>query len=501
MQRPSTFYKRHLSLRLSLRVASAVSLLLMLTLLVMFFYSRGVMKEDALQRASQTMEGAMVRIDNILLSVEESTGNMYYQLKPHMNNPDTMRAYCRMIVETNPYATGCVIAFKPGYFADRDSFMVYYHRTGNISDAPADSLIVFADSFGDIPYTEQAWYKKPMTQNKAFWLNPLEGMDADDIEPLESYSVPIPDENNEPIGVICVDVSISLLSGTIANIKPTPDSYCAVLDKDGSFVVNPTGSYLMQISSLGLPEEELQQLLKQIQSGETGYVPFNFFGFDSYIFYKPFKKADVPMRSKDEMGWTMAVAMSKANIFGEYDRLYNYAAIIGIGGLLLMLLACWIILFVRLRPLKMLAEKARHIAEGHYDDPIPHTWGRDEIGSLQRNFIRMRRAVASQIGELEQLTTTIQQRSKELKKAYKQAQKADNMKTAFLHHMSDQMLAPAQAIDKDVEALRQIDEQDKLEKSAELVENIQKNGNTIAQVLNQLLNQSEEDIRKEVEHD
>lgn len=495
-----TFYRKHLSLRLSLRVASAVSLLLMLTLLVMFFYSRKVMKEDALQRASQTLEGAMVRIDNILLSVEETTGNMYYQLRPLLNNPDTIRAYCRMVVETNPYATGCAIALKPGYYADRDTFMVYYHRTGSVSDAPADSLIVNADSFGNIPYTEQAWYKKPMTQNKALWLNPLEGMDTDE-EPLESYSVPIPGDDGEPIGVISVDVSISLLSGTIANIKPTPDSYCAVLDKDGSFIVHPTGLHLMQPTSLGLPDETLQQLLQQIQSGKSGYIPFNFSGFDSYIFYKPFKKVDVPMRSKDEMGWTMAVAMSKDSIFGEYNRLYNYAVIIAIGGLLLMLLACWAILFLRLRPLKMLTEKAQHIAEGHYDDPIPHTWGRDEIGSLQRNFIRMRRAVASQIGELEQLTDAIQQRSKELKSAYKQAQKADKMKTAFLHHMSDQMLPPAQVIDKDVEALRQIEGQAKWEETAKLVENIQKNGNTIARVLNHLLNQSEEDIRKEVEHD
>lgn len=500
MQRLSTFYRKHLSLRLSLRVASAVCLLLMLTLLVMFFYSRKVMKEDALQRASQTLEGAMVRIDNILLSVEETTGNMYYQLRPLLNNPDTIRAYCRMVVETNPYATGCAIALKPGYYADRDTFMVYYHRTGSVSDAPADSLIVSADSFGNIPYTEQAWYKKPMTQNKALWLNPLEGMDTDE-EPLESYSVPIPGDDGEPIGVISVDVSISLLSGTIANIKPTPDSYCAVLDKDGSFIVHPTGLHLMQPTSLGLPDETLQQLLQQIQSGKSGYIPFNFSGFDSYIFYKPFKKVDVPMRSKDEMGWTMAVAMSKDSIFGEYNRLYNYAVIIAIGGLLLMLLACWAILFLRLRPLKMLTEKAQHIAEGHYDDPIPHTWGRDEIGSLQRNFIRMRRAVASQIGELEQLTDAIQQRSKELKSAYKQAQKADKMKTAFLHHMSDQMLLPAQTIDKDVEALRHIEGQAKWEETAKLVENIQKNGNTIARVLNHLLNQSEEDIRKEVEHD
>ena len=500
MQRPSTFYRKHLSLRLSVRVASAVCVLLMIILLILFFYSRRVMKRDALQRASQTLEGAMVRIDNILLSVEESTGNMYYQLLPQLNNPDTMYAYCRMIVETNPYATGCAIALKPGYFEDRDTFMVYYHRKGSISDVPADSLIVFADSFGNIPYTEQSWYKKPMTQKKPLWLNPLEGMDAD-IEPLESYSVPIIGADGEPVGVISVDVSISLLSGTIANIKPTPDSYCALIDNNGSFIVHPAGSDLIDSSAYGLPDETLNKMLTETQSGESGYFPFNFYGFDSYVFYKPFKKAYVPMRSMDEMGWTMAVAMSKANIFGEYNRLYNYAVIIAIGGSLLMLLACWAIIFIRLRPLKMLTEKAQHIAQGHYDDPIPHTWSRDEIGSLQRNFIRMRRAVAAQIGELEQLTETIQQRSKELKKAYKQAKKADNMKTAFLHHMSDQMLTPAQAIDKDVETLCNVGEQVKRDESVKLVENIQKNGNTITQILNQLLNQSEEDIRKEVEHD
>jgi HAMP domain-containing protein len=336
-----------------------------------------------------------------------------------------------------------------------------------------------------------------MTQKKPLWLNPLEGMETD-IEPLESYSVPIPGADGEPVGVISVDVSISLLSGTIANIKPTPDSYCALIDKNGSFIVHPTGSYLMQPSAYGLPDETLNKMLTETQSGESGYFPFDFYGFDSYVFYKPFKKADVPMRSKDEMGWTFALAMSKESIFGEYNRLYNYVVIIAFGGLLLMLLSCWAILYLRLRPLKMLTEKAQRIAQGHYDEPIPHTWSRDEIGSLQRNFIRMRRALASKIVELEKLTDSIMQRSKDLKKAYREAKKADNMKKAFLHHMSDQMLPPAQAIDRDVEALCHVGEK---KNTAQLVDNIQRNGNTIAQILNQLLNQSEEDIRKEVEHD
>jgi len=194
------------------------------------------------------------------------------------------------------------------------------------------------------------------------------------------------------------------------------------------------------------------------------------------------------------------VAMSKDSIFGEYNQLFNYVVINGLAGMLLFLLICWIILYLRLRPLKMLTGKAERIAEGHYNEPIPKTWNRDEIGSLQRNFIRMRRALVAQIDELEQLTAANKQRSEELSTAYKQAQKGDQMKTVFLHRMTNQMVAPALAIDKDVTTLCAIDAEAQKPDTAQLVDNIQKNGTTITRVLNQLLNQSEEEIRKEVEN-
>jgi hypothetical protein len=75
------------------------------------------------------------------------------------------------------------------------------------------------------------------------------------------------------------------------------------------------------------------------------------------------------------------------------------------------------------------------------------------------------------------------------------------MKTVFLHRMTNQMVAPALAIDKDVTTLCAIDAEAQKPDTAQLVDNIQKNGTTITRVLNQLLNQSEEEIRKEVEHD
>ena len=112
---------------------------------------------------------------------------------------------------------------------------------------------------------------------------------------------------------------------------------------------------------------------------------------------------------------------------------------------------------------------------------------------LQGHFQQMQRSVAANINELHELTQTIQERSKELHEAYEQAQKADRMKTAFLHNMTDQMLAPSFAIDKDVSALSHFDKKTSTQTVSQLVEDIQQNGDTITQILNNLINLSEKE--------
>ena len=72
--------KKHLPLRISLMITMALSLLLMVILIITLLYSRKTMKEEALNRASTTLEKVQTNIDNILLSVEESAGNMYFNM-------------------------------------------------------------------------------------------------------------------------------------------------------------------------------------------------------------------------------------------------------------------------------------------------------------------------------------------------------------------------------------------------------------------------------------
>ena len=109
-------------------------------------------------------------------------------------------------------------------------------------------------------------------------------------------------------------------------------------------------------------------------------------------------------------------------------------------------------------------------------------------------------SLAANIGELEQLTTTLQEHGKELHRAYNKAQQADRMKTAFLHNMTNQMIEPTEAISKDVEALCSINGKAQQD-AAQLTEDIQQKGNTIADLLKNLIHVSEEDLRKEDAHD
>lgn len=500
---PYTLYRKHLSLRLSMMVASAMIILLMATLLIMFFVSRRSMTEDALQRAMQTLEGAMIKVDNIMLSVEETAGNMYYNLQPQLANPDTMYTYSRKIIEKNPCVVACAVAFRPDYYAGRGALMAYTHRNGNIHERHQDSndsVVICKETFDIIPYSEQVWFTRTLEANKPLWLNPLEGIEAG-LEPLILYCLPIRDDGGVPVGVMTLGVSISLLSETVIASRPSPNSYCAMLDRNGTFVVHPTGKYLLKANAFELQDEALQKVIKTILADGTGNTPLSLYGRDYQVFYRPFQQAVVPFRSMENLDWNIAVAMSKEDIFGEYNRYFNDIVVIAVSGMLLLLLLCWGMLYFRLMPLTMLKEKTQRIARGHYNESIPDTQNTDEIGCLQQNFVKMQRAVANNIGELEALNKTIQERSKSLKKAYRQAQKADKLKIAFLHHMSNQMLTPAKTIDEDVTALCGFDEKAGTGDAVQMVEEIQQNGNTIAELLTQLLNLSEDEMRKEVEHD
>ena len=485
---------RTLSLRISLMVVCAIAVLLAATLFVMFRFSRKAMKEEALQKASQTLEATVQQIDNVLLSVEQASGNIYFDLMQHLDEPEKMFTYSRRLVEDNPYITGCAIAMKPYYYEDSGQyFMAYVYQKKSAGLQVSTDSIIQAETFGDVPYPEQIWFAKPMETGLPCWIEPLKDQEADG-GAIMTFSLPFY-QDGQPVGVLAVDVSIALLTRIVMSAKPTPNAYATLLGNDGPYIVHPDSSKRMNETVFTQTKRGADpSLLKAAQammSGETGYKPFTINGTDCFVFYKPFVRTAVPGRYTENLGWSAGIVFPEDDIFGDYNNLLTLVLAVAIVGLLLLLILCGTIIHSQLLPLRLLTKQAQHIAEGNYEETIPDSQQDDEVGRLQHHFKEMQKALSANMGELKRLTDTLNERGKVLEEAYEQAKEGDRMKTAFLHNMTNQMTAPVNNICNDVLLLCNQSEETEAEKTASTVSDILQKGKVVTVLLNDLLDVSQ----------
>jgi len=450
MNKLTKLIKCSLPIKISLMAVSAMAILLITSMLVMVIYSRKKVKEETLQKVTLTLDATMRNIDNVLLSVEQTAGNVYFSFLPHIHESGAIDYFSRKMVESNPYVTDCTITFS------------------------------------DSTLSEAKWFLKPYNSEK---------------DSLICFGLPIWNNVGKHIGAMYVDVSMGQLSRIVAQVKPSANSFCFLLDSLGAFIVHPNSERLMQKSAFefsnDLGNPAINEALEAMVSGETSYRSFSLWGNDYYVFFKPFNRYTMPSRVSSKLGWSVGVVYPENDIFGDYNSLLYYVLAIAIVGLVLMYLLSYLVIKSRLKPLLMLTAKAQHIAEGNFNEPIPDSRHIDEVGRLQDNFQIMQRSLAVQVGELDHLKATLYKRCDDLHEAYNEAKQADRMKTSFLHNMTNQMMAPAEAIEKSVSLLCKSSDCD----APSLISDIQKNGKAITVLLKNLISMSDDDMRKEGHND
>ena len=491
MTRLSRFVAKTLSLRISLMVGCAIATLLTAALVVMLHFSWMAVKGEATQKAQQTLDATVQHVDNILLNVEQTAGNIYWDLLSHLNDSQRMSAYSRHLVETNRYITGAAIAFEPYYYKDRgELFMTYCHRDTSQGSADADAPIIEAHTFGTSPYTEQSWYRVPVDSGRPCWTNPLKNGDTEH-EAIITFSLPIYDHSRKVIGVMAVDLSLLLFSEIVQAAKPSPHSYAVLLGSDGSYIVHPDSDKLSHHSVFSLSRQHTNRTIyeaaKAMIDGESGYKKIRINDTESYIFYKPFQRTSAPIRIQQKLGWSVGLIYPKSDIFSSFFHMVYAVVAIAVVSLLLLLLLCKFITHRQLLPLQVLTLQMQRIAEGHYNDTIPTSNLGDEMGSLQQHFKQMQKALAKHMGDLEHLTTSLREHGEELDEANRQAKDADRMKMAFLHNMTNQMITPVSNIGKSIDKMSLAATQEDFNREVDTIGNESK---TITEALNNLLNLS-----------
>ena len=452
MTRITRFLARTISLRLSLMVLVALASLLMAALFIMFCYSRKAVKEEALQKADQTLETIIQSIDNVMLSVEQSSGNIYWKMMAHQGKPEKIELYRKKLIEFNPYIIGC--------------------------------SVILDSTFNAINTTVPCWTDVKVNDSL---------MD----KASTSFCLPIY-FGEKKAGMLVSDVSLTLLSKIVLEAKPSPNSYCTLIGNNGTLIVHPDSSVLNQnMFTLANKAEDpaMKEIVQAMMEGDKGYRHIKLDGKDCYVFYKPFERADVPGRYTERLGWSAAVVYPEDDIFGEYNELLYIVLIIAVVGLALLLLLCQTFIHRQLLPLRLLAKSAHRIAKGYYDEPIPSSKQQDEVGRLQKHFQQMQQSLATRVREMKQLTDTLQERGDALQTTYEQAQVAEQMKTSFLYNMSNQMMAPARGIYTNVMTISKNYKELTDETTNQLVDEIHYRGEKITELLNQLISDSEKQMK------
>lgn len=464
--------RQSLSARLSLCVVGFVAIFFIAALFVMFYYARTAVKKEALEKSSAALDGMIQRIDNRLREVEVISTDMYANVERHLGDPVAMQSITHKMLATNPTVVGCAIALDPSFCADKDCQTLFCSYRGS------DSISV-SDHFGNRPYTEQEWYLWTFNSGESKWSEPtIENLRGG--YPIMGYSIPIK-KDERVVGVFTTAISLGWLSKTIEEARPSSHTYCSLMNQNGAFIVHPDTAFLQagtvyeQLEEH--PDENLRRLADEMLGGKTGYMSVSFYGTDCYVFYKPYKNT----------GWAANIVSPKDDVFTTYHRLQNRMIAIMMAGLLVLLIYCWHIIHIQLRPLRLLDISAQRLTTGHFDKPIADSYRKDEVGALQKSFRAMQRSLARYLTAIEQRRTVLNEQNEALRVAREKVREADRLKSVFVHNMTDQMERPVVEINTLVNTIYREHPHLKREEVVVMVNKMSEYTRTVTQLLDKTI--------------
>ncbi len=399
MNKLISYFRQSLTKRLSFWIILFAVIIFLMALGFMFRNSREAVRQEAFNRANQILDNTVLRVSNILNSVEVGSKMAEWLVCKHAGAPDSMFIYSQSLLENYPDLYSTSIAFEPNFYSKYGLYFSAYSIRIN------DSIRTRQGGSDDYNYFYMEWYLLPKLLDRPCWTEPYTDLDTQTgiTEMLVSYCRPLKNNENQFIGTICTNVELNWLSKTISAVKPYPNSYSVMIGKGGTFFVHPDSTKLLNktifTETLEKTDTAMTALGHSMLQGERGNKRMVVDGKDCYVFYSPIAAT----------GWSMAIVCPEKDIFAGYTALYHAVLSITVTGLLLMLYFISRIITKELKPLHRLAKQTEAIASGQFDKEIPPTQNNDEIGMLTLSFANMQQSLVKYIDQLT-LTTVRKER-------------------------------------------------------------------------------------------
>ncbi len=478
--------RKSLSTKLCLDILFIVILIFVLSLGFLYWQSRHIIREEAIDEASHVLDNTALRVKGYMVEVETATRNILWLVNLHHHDKDSLLKYTHRIVANHPNTNGCSITMEPNFYPGDDyGFSAYSVRLEEFSTPEKDSVSTVREAEYD--YYDKVWYKTPRQKRTACWVDPFDDYNAGTLsspEMIASYCIPLNDQQGKFIGVISTDLSLKRLTETITAEHPYEHSYFMMLGADGHYFVHPDTTKLLKqtIFTDTDPREhtDIVALGYEMTNGRTGHMEVNIDGKSHIVLYRPLEGTQ----------WSVALVCPSNELLRGYNRLNYILLPLLVVGFLLLVLGCRRIVSHFIQPLGLLASELRQIGHGDYEKPLPVSQRTDLIGQLQNSFCQMRRSISQHIRDVEQKKQETEQRTIELEQATLLARQASEQKTQFMQDMSHQIRTPLNIVHGFSQILR--DECDTMsdEEKQQIVETMYVQTNALDYMVSKLLTAS-----------
>ena len=442
--------RQSLSTRLCLNILIVVVLVFSLSLGFLYWQSRYIIREEAIDEASHVLDNTALRVKGYMLEVETATRNILWLVNLHHHDKDSLLKYTHRIVANHPNTNGCSITMEPDFYPGDDyGFSAYSVRLDERPVPGKDSVKTVREAEYD--YYDKVWYKTPRQKRTACWVDPFDDYNDGTLsspELIASYCVPLNNQQGKFIGVIATDLSLKRLTETITAEHPYEHSYFMMLGADGHYFVHPDTTKLLKqtIFTDTDPREhtDIVALGYEMTNGRTGHMEVKLNGKSHIVLYRPLEGTE----------WSVALVCPSNELLRGYSSLNYILLPLLVVGLLLLGMGCHRIVKHFIQPLGLLAAELRQIGHGDYEKPLPLSHRTDLIGQLQNNFCQMRRSISQHIRDAEHAKQETEQRTAELEQATLLARQASEQKTQFMQDMSHQIRTPLNIVHGFAQILR-----------------------------------------------
>ena len=399
----------------------------------MFVQSRLILRKKAAERIASVLDNTVLRIRTCMDRVETATNSNGWMVLEYLN-PDSLLAITHHVVFVNPHVNGCSITTEPDVFPELGPFSAYSIKEG-------DSVVTVKEAAYD--YYNQVWYKLPKNQARPCWTDPFNDYNDNSLYTkniIASYCKPLYLDNGRFIGVISTDLSFKRLKESIAEDQPYPNTYYSLINSEGRYIIHPDSTkefYKTIFEDLDAETQpDLIALGHEMTTGAKGNMHVTLNGTSYLVCYQP-----VP-----DTKWCLALVIPDREILQPYYRLAYIIVPLIVIGLLVILLISRKIVAQAIKPLNQLLAQSQIIAQGNYDEKIPHTERHDAVGRLQNSFATMQDSLNRHVSDVSRIAEEAKLKNEELVKAIQMAEDADRQKTVFIQNVTHQIRTPLNII-------------------------------------------------------